>query len=123
MIHPTAEQKRYWGWLAEHGCVITRGPATLHHVHGGSVSELLGIKGLALKTDHWAVIPLAAEFHSIGAYAIDGEYGVERWEQQFGTQLYWLAHIADKAKSRLGIDLFHELGVTRPNIIPKYPEH
>ena len=79
------------------------------------------MKGGGLRTSHWLTIPLDITLHSMGTYAIDGEYGVERWERMFGTQLYWLDWIN---RQMLEYDIFERAGVTRPaGIINKYPEN
>lgn len=113
----TAEQKRYHARVRELRCCLTGHDATIHHVHGGSMAPLIK-PGMGQKANHWLVIPLAPEYHSAGPWAIDGGYGVLSWEREFGTQLFWLAHVAD----RLNVDVFHLAGIERPAHIVKYPE-
>lgn len=78
-------------------------------------------KGAGLRTSHWLVLPLAAELHCAGGYALDGSFGVPRWERMFGTQLYWLCWV----RKQLGYDFFERAGIAVPlDLEPlKYPEN
>jgi hypothetical protein len=75
-------------------CVLTgRRDVTLHHCHGGSLKE----RGWALNRprNQALVIPIVIEFHSIGPNAIDGDLGVVRWEERFGTQAQYLDEVGE----------------------------
>lgn len=56
----------------------------------------------------------------MGQHAIDGAFGVNRWEQLFGTQLYWLCWV----RRKLGYDFFERAGLSVPlDLEPlKFPE-
>ena len=85
-------------------CVITNNPAvTLHHCHGGSLTELGYASGMAQRGagSEALVIPLKAEFH-VGDEGIDYGVGVETWERWYGTQIEHLKDIGEQ----LGYDLF-----------------
>lgn len=100
--------KAYWSIVAELGCCVSGGPATIHHIHGREVSALFGMKGWARKSNDWLVIPLAEPYHT-GRYGID-RIGVETWERQFGSQLMHLR----KTIERAGVDVFKESGLPCP---------
>jgi hypothetical protein len=85
------------------GCVLTgRKPATLHHVHGGSIKDLGYHVGMGQRQSDALVIPLMAEYHSIGPCGIDSGMGVETWERTFGTQ----ASLVDEVGEALGYSLW-----------------
>lgn len=91
-------------------CVVTDRPGvTLHHVHGRSVGRKMVELGMdpvnAMGRRGYSdalVIPLVLEFHSYGPYAIDGQMGVEAWEERFGSQV---DHV-DTVSRLLGYDLW-----------------
>lgn len=119
-VAPNAEERRHHERVRELGCVVTRrSEPTIHHCHGGSLRGLVS-RGGAVRGSHWIVLPLALELHSMGQYAIDGSFGVNRWERMFGTQLYHLCRI----REQLGYDFFERAGLTVPlDLDPlKYPE-
>lgn len=109
---PTAEIKRHWHNLSWNvGCIITgESPATIHHVHGGSMALIRIHAGLGMKVSDWLVIPLAARFHT-GEHGIDNGMGfyksVNAWEKRFGFQLDHLKKIA----LITGVDIFKNAGV------------
>jgi len=99
------------------GCIITERPnPTLHHVHGGSMTEFGVSRGGAQRTSDWLVIPLDADLH-VGKNGIDYGVGVLSWERQWGTQLYWLTELC----RALGYDVFALAGLKHPGEVPKYP--
>lgn len=99
----TAEVRRYWGRLADMGCIITKGPAEIAHCHGASIVERMGepkAKGRKLPRMDWLVLPLAAHLHRIDQDSLD--LAPERWERRYGRQadhIDWLCW-------RFGIDLW-----------------
>ena len=85
-------------------------PPTLHHIHGGSCGEIGLHSGMAQRgISDWLVIPLAAEFHTSGKYAIDGGYGVLSWEDRFGTQVKMM----DEVCCMLSINAWQMAGIAR----------
>jgi len=77
-------------------CVTRRYPVTLHHVHGGSVTEEYPqlMRGKAQKTSDWLVIPVVAELH-VGRHGIDGAMTVQDWEAAFGRQVDHLREVSE----------------------------
>lgn len=53
----TAEQKRYHEWVRAKGCLVTGGPATIHHVTSDGHKRI--------SRSHWLVVPLRADLHQI----------------------------------------------------------
>lgn len=99
--------QQHFDAVAALGCIVTGGPATIHHVHGGSVSERLSsmgldpTKGLGMRGhSDWLVIPLVLHLHSLGPHAIDGGMGVKTWEATYGRQ----SDMVDRVGQLLGID-------------------
>jgi hypothetical protein len=85
------------------GCILTgRKPATLHHVHGGSIKDRGYHVGMGQRQSHALVIPLIAELHSIGGRGIDSGYGVRSWEETFALQ----ADLIDEVGEALGYSLW-----------------
>jgi len=105
----TAEIKRHWDKVASLGCIVTGiTPATIHHIHGGSV-KLLGIhKGMGQKANDWLVLPLAYALHT-GVEGIDGSMGVLTWEKKYGSQVEHL----DEVCRRLGYNVWQKAGLER----------
>lgn len=90
--------------LRELRCAVTRNPhVTLHHCHGGSVKEAGWHVGMGQKQNPFLQIPLKAEYHT-GDMGIDYGYGVETWEEHFGTQMEHLQWVNEQ----LGYDIFKE---------------
>ena len=105
---PTAEIKRHWGRVAELGCLISYQPApTMHHCHAGSMTEIIGLKGGALKSSDWLVIPLHAHYHT-GDQGVD-RIGVLTWERLYGRQVDHL----DRVCLLLGYNVWYRAGVAR----------
>jgi hypothetical protein len=90
--------KQHWHNVAELGCIVSGAPSpTLHHVHGGSVTQELGFDwqpGMAQKQNHFLVIPLAARLHT-GNEGIDSGMGVQSWELLYGTQMDHLRAVSE----------------------------
>ena len=104
--------------IRELGCCISGSPdPTLHHCHGGSMRQFGQLRGIGQKVSDWLVIPLHSVYHSMGQFAIDGSYGVRRWESTFGTQVYWL----DWCREHTGIDPFTMAGLRQPETVAKFP--
>lgn len=104
---PRAEVQRHWDRVRALGCIITHRPEpTLHHCKGGSMLEVIGLHGAALKVSDWLVIPLDQEFHT-------GDHGVERgvksWEARFGRQV----DLLDLVCRRLGYNIWTLAGIDR----------
>lgn len=85
------------------GCILTgRRPATLHHVHGGSIKDRGYHVGMGQRQSDALVIPLVAELHSIGSKGIDSGMGVRTWEATFGKQ----ADLIDEVGEMVGYSLW-----------------
>lgn len=107
----TKEEQRHQDAVRELGCLVTgfSTDVTIHHVHGGSISERLSelgldpTKGLGMRGhSEWLVIPLTLTLHSLGPTAIDGSMGVRTWESVYGKQ----ADMVDRVGKLLGYDLW-----------------
>lgn len=86
-----AETRRYWSWIASHGCLICGGPSEVAHAHGGSIVERMQepkAKGVKLARYDWLVIPLCPAHHRLHNDSLD--HGVDRWELRFGRQADWI---------------------------------
>lgn len=86
-------------------CVVSsRTPVTLHHVHGGSMTELFENPGWGQRACPYLQIPLHMDYHT-GTFGIDagtGTFkGVREWECAFGTQA---EHLID-VSGQLGYDV------------------
>ena len=107
---PSARHKEHWDRLSQMGCIITSGPATIAHCHGGSISEMLGPlfrPGIAQRQNHWLTIPLVDWLHQ-GPQGLDtGPAGVTDWEQRWGLQV----HLLEEVSSRLGYCVFEKAGI------------
>jgi len=89
MIAVSAHERR----LRSMRCVLTGLPyVTLHHCRGGSVAQLGWGVGVGQKQNPFLQIPLNGEYH-VGSNGIDYGYGVESWEQAFGTQVQLLERV------------------------------
>lgn len=107
------ELKAHHDLVARLGCIVTGSgyQVTIHHVHGGSISERLSemglspTKGLSLRGHgDWLVIPLTLELHSLGPQAIDGQLGVGRWEALYGRQ----SDMVDQVGKLVGYSLWQK---------------
>lgn len=93
--------RQHWDRVGSLRCVVSGAPnPTLHHVHGGSISERGWRKGMARKVSDALVIPLAAHYH-VGPEGVD-VIGVATWEFRYGTQ----ASMVDKVSKQVGYDLW-----------------
>lgn len=112
------EIKDHWGRVSKLGCCINgRAPATIHHVHGGSIIETFGYEwspGMGQKQNDWLVIPLAPEYHT-GHMGIDNGQGefksVAEWEVAFGTQAKFLGAIRVIIFQQFGYDIYERAGL------------
>ena len=86
--------KEHWNNVGELRCVVTGSPRpTIHHVHGGSVSEAGYHTGVAKRgVSDALVIPLKADFH-VGTEGVD-TIGVETWERYYGTQMSFIQEVS-----------------------------
>jgi hypothetical protein len=106
-------------------CVICgQWPATLHHVHSGSISSRLASLGMdPMKTrrgiggSEALVIPLAARYH-VGDEGIDYGIGPLTWEFRWGEQ----AGYVDEVGEALGYNLWelHRLWQTTAKTASKH---
>jgi len=76
----TAAQRRRMGKIAELGCVICKGPASIHHVgaHMGG------------GRNHDKVIPLCGSHHQTGGEGVALHHNRKAWEAVHGTEKYYL---------------------------------
>lgn len=109
-----AEIKQHWNRVADLGCIVSGGPATIHHCKGGSMLLIPGLvhPGGAQKQNDWLVIPLAGRLHT-GDLGIDNGMGPfkskDMWEAHFGAQVDFL----DEVCRRLGYNVWVKAGVQR----------
>lgn len=84
-------------------CCITDNPwPTIHHTHGGSMSDAGYHSGGSQRGCGEAlVIPLKADYH-VGDQGIDYGTGVLTWESWYGTQMEHLKEVNEK----LDYDIF-----------------
>lgn len=108
-----AEIRRLWNEIAAMGCMVTAGPATIHHAHGGSIKDRGFHRSIGRKTSDWLVIPLAFDLH-VGDEGID-RIGVHRWELKYGKQ----ADMIDVLCQRLGIDLWAKAREEEKLMVPR----
>jgi hypothetical protein len=114
---PSAEIKRHWTRVAELGCIITQRPEpAMHHACGASMTAIIGLKGGALKTSDWLVLPLSPEYHNgdKGIHTI----GVRTWESRYWTQVSLL----DRLSYLLGYNVWTKVGIDRSIAISKFLE-
>lgn len=62
----------------------------------------IGYNRGSTRSNHWLVIPLRIDLHSIGPNAIDGTCGVLTWEKMYGRQVDHL----DEVSRRLGYNVW-----------------
>jgi hypothetical protein len=111
--------KDHWSRVAALGCCVTfQTPATIHHVHGGSIREAFGkqaMPGAAQKQNDWLVIPLHASMHT-GQRGIDNGMGktLAQWEATYGKQIDYLRKVRQQIWRRFGYDMFAEAGIDEP---------
>lgn len=107
------EARKLWDEIAAMGCIVTGGPATIHHAHGASMKERGFHRAIGRKVSDWLVIPLAFELH-IGDEGID-RIGVLRWEMKYGKQ----ADMIDLLCQRLGVDLWQKARDEQRGMVPR----
>lgn len=78
------ELERFHGWVAEHGCIVCGGEATVHHVRG--YADRPG----GITKDHWLVVPLCPPHHLIqhGPKQSVEALGHQGFFQEWGIDLY-----------------------------------
>lgn len=111
------EIRDHWGRVSALGCVICgQAQATIHHVHGGSIRDYFGAKGMpgmGQKQNDWLVIPLAPQYHT-GNQGIDNGFGeyksVVEWEVRFGRQSDFLEAVREEIRARYGYDIYERAG-------------
>jgi len=85
--------------LRELRCMVTMMyPVTLHHCHGGSMTELgpeIQGPGMGERNNPFFQIPLMLDYHT-GTRGIDGSLGVEVWESIFEKQVDLLNQVNDQ---------------------------
>lgn len=96
----TPEIRAHWDRLVAMGCIVTGGPATIHHAHGGSIKDRGFHRSIGRKSSNWLTLPLSFELH-VGDEGID-RIGVLRWELKYGKQ----ADMLDLICQRLGVDVW-----------------
>lgn len=69
--------------VADLGCLICRGPASLHHIRAG--------QGLGQKASDYLVIPLCPMHHQHGGHGVAIHSGKRTWESLYGSELTLLA--------------------------------
>lgn len=108
------EIKDHWDRVAKLGCCVTLNPfVSIHHVHGGSIREVLGkqaMPGMAQKQNDWLVIPLSPQLHT-GSQGIDGSMGVAEWEATYGRQIDLLREVRNTIKRQYGYCIFEKAGI------------
>lgn len=87
----TKAEKLHMNKVAALGCIICKGPATIHHtgcyIGGGR--------------NHMKVIPLCEKHHLFGPDAIDGKIISKRqWEAKYGTEEDLLTTTHQKLKEQ-----------------------
>lgn len=108
-------RKHHWPKVASMACIVSEErPVTLHHCHGGSMSEAGINRGTSQKPSDWLIIPLAARYHT-GEFGIDSgqpDWGdVDRWEEHFGSQIEHLTAVS----LAVGYNVFKKAGYDYTN--------
>jgi hypothetical protein len=92
--HKPAELERFHGWVAEHGCLVCAGAATVHHVTG--YADRPG----RFTRSHWLVVPLCFAHHQIqgdpkmsvealGHQGFYDEWGIDLYAEAMGFADAW----------------------------------
>lgn len=77
MKKPTKSQRERWNRVADLGCLICQGPATIHHLYTGAGG----------RKDHDRVTPLCWEHH-VGREGIDGRVmSKKQWQAEYMTEI------------------------------------
>lgn len=86
----TKAQKAHMSRVASLGCLICRGPATIHHCGTGAGG----------RRDHNKVIPLCWEHH-LGREGVDGKAMSKRaWQEKYGSEESLLAQVEFELKKQ-----------------------
>jgi len=83
--NPTKAEKKWMDWIIQHGCVICRNPAEVHHVLRGG-----------LRTGHLDSLPLCPEHHRLGAnddQVVSRHPWKREFEKRYGTEQELLTHL------------------------------
>lgn len=80
----TSEQKVFHEWVRAKGCLVTQGPATIHHVTSDGYKRL--------SRSHWLVVPLRADKHQI---IWDSDNSVEALGHAGFTEKYGIDLLAE----------------------------
>jgi len=84
---PTAEQKRHFAKIVEHGCIICRAPAEVHHCFTGAGG----------RKNHDLVIPLCFFHHRNGTFDRPSIHPWrKRFEEMYGTEQELLEKTQDR---------------------------
>jgi hypothetical protein len=107
----TPEEQEHQDRVRALGCIVTRNThqTTIHHCHSGSMAEEGLLNRGSTRSNHFLVIPLHINLHSMGPWAIDGNCGVQTWELQFGRQVDHL----DRVSRMLGYNVWKMAGIDR----------
>lgn len=105
-----AEIRKHWNEVIDAGphpaLIHHSGRLTIHHCHGGSISEMGIHRGMSKKPSDWLVVCLPASIHCAGIKAIDYGFGVQSWEKEFMPQ----AQLLEWTSRRLGVNVFKKAG-------------
>ena len=90
--------KKYVKWIKEQFCVISHQEATIHHLIN------YGTSGSSMKSDDYLSFPLSNHYHT-GDEGI--HRGVNKWEDKWQPQPYYIMATLDKALNEciIGLDL------------------
>jgi len=69
-------EKEYLNAIAQHGCIICRQPAEIHHVH----------YGMGKRASNYDTIPLCPYHHRQGNYGEAIHNGKKEFEKRYGTE-------------------------------------
>lgn len=87
----TKAEKLHLSRVAALSCVVCRNqeygesPAEIHHCSSGT--------GLAVRADHFQVIPLCHAHHRTGGYGVAIHAGRKSWEKKYGTESQLLTQV------------------------------
>lgn len=82
MAKQTAASRRYMGRVAQLPCVVCGAePVEVHHKLGA---------GMGLRASDYETIPLCSTHHRNGPKGVAIHSGTKTWEDNFGTQDYWV---------------------------------
>lgn len=99
----TKAEKLHLSRVAALGCIVCRNleygesSAEIHHCSSGT--------GLAVRADHFQVIPLCHAHHRTGGYGVAVHAGRKSWEKKYGTE----ADLLTLVRKELGMLINEEL--------------